>query len=89
MLPNDCSQARWRRFDQAAASQAVAHEHKTLGDLIQVKRNEKRLTLPQLAEKMGIAPAVVRAWEDNSTRPNDQQLAELSGLLNCASGIIA
>ena len=54
----------------------------TLGDLIQVKRYEKRLTLPQLAEKMGIATASVRAWEDGSSQPDTQQMALLAKFLD-------
>jgi transcriptional regulator with XRE-family HTH domain len=49
----------------------------TLGDLIQVKRYEKRITLRQLAEKMGIAPASVRAWEAGTAEPDCQQYQSL------------
>ena len=54
----------------------------TLGDLIQVKRYEKRLTLWQLAQKMGIASALVRAWEDGACMPNDEQTMFLKRILD-------
>jgi ribosome-binding protein aMBF1 (putative translation factor) len=53
----------------------------TLGDLIQVKRYEKKITLWQLAQKMGIATASVRAWEAGSSEPNSQQMAFLAKAL--------
>jgi DNA-binding transcriptional regulator YiaG len=49
----------------------------TLGDLIQVKRYEKRLTLWKLAQKMGITTGSVRGWEDGTGQPNSQQIALL------------
>jgi DNA-binding transcriptional regulator YiaG len=39
---------------------------KTIGDWIQVKRQEKNLTPCHLAAKMGIATALVRAWEEDT-----------------------
>ena len=54
---------------------------KTLGDLIQIKRYEKRLTLWQLAQKMGIATSLVCAWEKDTDRPNQQQLELLGSIL--------
>jgi transcriptional regulator with XRE-family HTH domain len=53
----------------------------TLGDLIQVKRYEKQITLRQLAEEMGIAPAAVRAWETGTDLPDNRQIAMLTTLL--------
>ena len=54
---------------------------KTIGDLIQIKRYEKRLRLWQLAQKMGIATATVRAWENGTSQPNKQQIEQLMKLL--------
>jgi len=51
----------------------------TLGDLIQVKRYEKGFTRGQLAAKMGIAVAKVKAWESNMERPNQQEMTQLKG----------
>jgi ribosome-binding protein aMBF1 (putative translation factor) len=56
---------------------------KTIGDLIQVKRMEKKLTPGHLAAKMGIATALIRSWEDGTSRPNNQQLKVLASLLGC------
>jgi DNA-binding transcriptional regulator YiaG len=49
-----------------------------LGDLIQIKRYEKNLTLWQLAQKMGITTASVRDWEDGTGQPDSQQIALLT-----------
>jgi DNA-binding transcriptional regulator YiaG len=54
---------------------------KTLGDLIQIKRYEKRITLWQLALKTGIATATVRTWECGTDRPNEQQMVQLASVL--------
>jgi ribosome-binding protein aMBF1 (putative translation factor) len=58
---------------------------KTVGDWIQVKRQEKNLTPSHLAAKMGIATALVRSWENGTSRPNDRQLKVLASLLGCAA----
>jgi ribosome-binding protein aMBF1 (putative translation factor) len=58
----------------------------THGDLIQIKRYEKRLTLWQLAQKMGITTASVRAWENGTRQPNGQQIALLTKHLGFALG---
>jgi DNA-binding transcriptional regulator YiaG len=47
---------------------------KTISDWIQVKRHEKNLTAGHLAAKMGIATALVQAWESGTSQPNDRQL---------------
>jgi ribosome-binding protein aMBF1 (putative translation factor) len=58
---------------------------KSLGDWIQVKRNEKNLTPGHLAAKMGIATALVRSWEDGTSQPDNRQLKVLASLLGCDS----
>ena len=50
---------------------------KTIGGWIQAKRIEKNLSRYHLATKMGIATALVRAWEEGAREPNDQQLRVL------------
>jgi DNA-binding transcriptional regulator YiaG len=57
----------------------------TLGDLIQVKRYGKNLTLWQLGQKMGITTASVRAWEQGTDRPNHEQMVLLAKHLGFAS----
>jgi len=59
---------------------------KTLGNLIQIKRHERRLPVWQLALKMGIAAATVRAWESGVDCPNDQQMRQLASLLKFEAG---
>jgi hypothetical protein len=54
---------------------------KSLGDWIRIRREAKNLTPSHLASKMGIAAAVVYSWEDNTHRPDCQQLADLSYFL--------
>jgi transcriptional regulator with XRE-family HTH domain len=61
---------------------------KTLGDLIQVKRYEKRLTLWQLAQKMGIATSLVRAWEMGGSPPNLRHLEQLGILLGLEMSVL-
>jgi transcriptional regulator with XRE-family HTH domain len=41
---------------------------------IQVRRIEKNMTLGHLAEKMGIARTLVRAWEEGTEKPDKKQL---------------
>jgi transcriptional regulator with XRE-family HTH domain len=52
-----------------------------LGDLIQIKRYEKRLTFWQLAQKMGIATVSIRAWEDGTGQPTCKQIPLLMNYL--------
>lgn len=54
---------------------------KTLGDWIKAKREAKNLTPSHLAARMGIAAAVVCSWECNTQLPSNQQLVDLSSLL--------
>jgi len=55
---------------------------KTLGDLIHVKRNEKRLSLGRVAIKMGIAAADIRVWEANLSQPDVRQMELLAKILD-------
>jgi ribosome-binding protein aMBF1 (putative translation factor) len=54
----------------------------TLGDLIQIKRYEKRFTLWRLAQKMGIATATVRAWENGNIELDFQEIRLLMKYLD-------
>jgi len=58
----------------------------TIGDWIQVKRQEKNLTSGHLAAKMGIATALVRSWENGTSQPDSQQLKVLARLLGFNTG---
>jgi len=54
---------------------------KTVGDWIQVKRQAKNLTPYQLAAKMGIATALIHAWEGGTCEPDELQRQILSSFL--------
>jgi transcriptional regulator with XRE-family HTH domain len=54
-----------------------------IGDWIQARRIEKNLTLGHLADKMGIARTLVRAWEEGTEEPDKKQseiLAKIFGI---------
>ena len=54
---------------------------KTLGDHIQIKRYENHLSLRQVAEQVGVATAIVTAWEEDAKVPNEIQWQSLEALL--------
>jgi DNA-binding transcriptional regulator YiaG len=51
-----------------------------IGDWIKVKRMEKFLTSGHVAEKMGIAHAMVRTWEEGPNGPSQEQIQDLIGV---------
>jgi ribosome-binding protein aMBF1 (putative translation factor) len=55
----------------------------TIGDWIQVKRQEKNLSPCHLAAKMGVAMALIRSWENGTAQADSQQLKVLANLLGC------
>ena len=55
---------------------------KTFGDLIRIKRYEKRFTLWQLAQKMGIATVEIRTWEKDLNQPDQQNRERLALILD-------
>jgi ribosome-binding protein aMBF1 (putative translation factor) len=60
---------------------------KTVGDWIQVKRQEKNLSPSHLAAKMGVATALIRLWENGTAQADSQQLKVLANLLEFDAGI--
>jgi ribosome-binding protein aMBF1 (putative translation factor) len=60
----------------------------TIGDWIQVKRQEKNLSPCHLAAKMGIATALVRSWENGTAQADSQQLKVLADLLEFKTGML-
>jgi DNA-binding transcriptional regulator YiaG len=56
---------------------------KTLGDWIKAHRDRKNLAPYHLALKMGIAHALVLAWENNVSEPNNKQWADLAWIFGC------
>jgi ribosome-binding protein aMBF1 (putative translation factor) len=59
----------------------------SIGDLIQIKRQEKNLSPCHLAAKMGIATALVRSWENGTIQPENRQLEVLANLLGFDASI--
>jgi ribosome-binding protein aMBF1 (putative translation factor) len=57
-----------------------------IGDWIQSKRIAKNLTPGHLAAKMGIAAALVRAWESGIGRPDEESMKDLSRIFGCGFG---
>jgi transcriptional regulator with XRE-family HTH domain len=58
-----------------------------IGSLIQAKRIEKNMTLGQLAEKMGIARTLVRAWEEGTKEPDKKHLEIMSNIFERDPGV--
>jgi ribosome-binding protein aMBF1 (putative translation factor) len=54
---------------------------KTLGDHIHIKRYEKRLSLSQVADYVGVTMTVIKSFESDAELPNDSQLQSLQKLL--------
>jgi DNA-binding transcriptional regulator YiaG len=54
---------------------------KTLGDSIKVKRYERDLTLGDIARKLGVSVSVVKDWEDDRRRPDENARKALDRLL--------
>ncbi|MEM9714883.1 MAG: helix-turn-helix transcriptional regulator [Pseudomonadota bacterium] len=54
----------------------------TFGDRLEAARAAKGLTQDGFAEKLGIAPDVVEAWENNSKLPRANRMQMMAGLLN-------
>jgi DNA-binding transcriptional regulator YiaG len=54
---------------------------KALGDWIQVKRQQKKISPYHLAAKMGIATALVHSWENGTCEPDERQRTILGNLL--------
>ena len=64
-----------------AQSKPLIESVKTIGDWIKVNRERKNLTPGHVAAKMGIAHALVLAWESNVSEPDSHQRASLERAL--------
>lgn len=53
----------------------------TLGDRITGAREAAGLSQPELARRLGVRLATVRAWEDDQAEPRANKLQMLAGLL--------
>ncbi len=57
-------------------------ETATFGDRLAGAREAAGLSRADLAERLGVTLAVVRAWEDDMQEPRSNRLLRLSGVLN-------
>lgn len=73
------NQANQKRAD------ALRESIKTGGDWLKVKRLERNLTPGCVADKMGIAAAIVLAWENNERMPDHQQQGKLAEILDISA----
>ena len=56
----------------------------TLGQRIKEQRKALKLTQVDLARKMqGVSHAAISQWENDTTKPNAENLLDLSIILNC------
>ena len=60
---------------------------KTVGDQIQVKRIEARLTQRELARKVGVTPQTVQAWELDAVTPSAEEVRLLCEVLGFPFGV--
>ncbi|MEM6308325.1 MAG: helix-turn-helix transcriptional regulator [Pseudomonadota bacterium] len=54
----------------------------TFGDRVAGAREMSGMTQPQLARRLGVKIATLRAWEEDRSEPRANKLQMLSGLLN-------
>jgi ribosome-binding protein aMBF1 (putative translation factor) len=54
---------------------------KNISDWIKLKLHERKMAPYQLAEKMGIASSLVKAWKDGTVRPKACHVWEMVRLL--------
>lgn len=61
--------------------------NKTIGQRIRQKRKEFKWTQQELAKKLkDISHVAISQWESNTTKPNAENLYELSQILGCDLG---
>jgi ribosome-binding protein aMBF1 (putative translation factor) len=64
-----------------ANAKPLAESVKTIGDWIKSQRERKNLNPGHVASKMGIAHALILAWESNLSEPDSHQKASLARAL--------
>ena len=58
--------------------------YQTLGDRIRSRRKELKLTQKELATALkGVSHVAVSQWESNTTKPNSENILDLSTVLQC------
>jgi transcriptional regulator with XRE-family HTH domain len=54
----------------------------TFGDRVAAAREQTGMSQSELAKRLGVRPATLRAWEDDLSEPRANRLSILAGLLN-------
>ena len=54
----------------------------TFGDRVAAAREQAGMSQNELAKRLGVRPATLRAWEDDLSEPRANRLSILAGLLN-------
>ena len=54
----------------------------TFGDRVAGAREQAGMTQKQLAKRLGVRPATLRAWEDDLSEPRANRLSMMAGILN-------
>ncbi|MBW4710304.1 helix-turn-helix domain-containing protein [Roseobacter sp. YSTF-M11] len=57
-------------------------ETATFGDRVAAAREMADMTQPELARRLGVRVATLRAWEDDLSEPRANRLSIMAGLLN-------
>lgn len=57
-------------------------EASTFGDRVAGARDQAGMTQQQLAKRLGVRLATLRAWEDDLSEPRANRLSMMAGLLN-------
>jgi transcriptional regulator with XRE-family HTH domain len=57
-------------------------ENSTFGDRVAGAREQAGMTQQQLAKRLGVRLATLRAWEDDLSEPRANRLSMMAGLLN-------
>ena len=59
-----------------------SNESATFGDRLAAAREQAGLTQAELADRIGVKGATLRAWEEDMKEPRANRLSMLSGMLN-------
>ena len=57
-------------------------ENKIFGQRIKKLRNDKGLSMQELADKLGVTKSSINMWENSSSIPKDNILISLSKMFN-------
>lgn len=57
---------------------------KTVGEIIREKREAKRLSVQQLAKRLGAKPHNIYTWEEDKALPHIWVLCDIADILECS-----